>query len=121
LLIANTPELLTNLAASFVVEARRDPRGLGVLDEGSIPRGEYNFPEIVGLEDVERQILLDAAIVLFLEHNICFREPLGSQTFLVFPALINEKRPLINEIEIVDEVLLQKPAWHRRGVVGALD
>src|SRR5262249_55525387 len=40
------PELLNNLAASFVLEARRDPRGLGVLDEARVLRGDYGFPDL---------------------------------------------------------------------------
>src|SRR5207302_4128339 len=34
--------------------------------------------------------------------NICFRETLGTQTFLIFPSLINQKRPLLDEIETVE-------------------
>ena len=48
--------------------------------------------------------MLDAATVLFLEHNICFRESLGNQTFLIFPELINRKKPQIGEAETVDDV-----------------
>ena len=45
-----------------------------------------------------RTILLDAATLLFLEHHVCFREsdPNG-QSFLIFPELINLKRPLDEE------------------------
>ena len=38
------PELLNNLAASFVLEARRNPKGLGALDEGRVLKGEYRSP-----------------------------------------------------------------------------
>jgi hypothetical protein len=38
--------------------------------------------------------LLDAAILRFLQHNICFRETLGDETLLIFPGLIKQKRPL---------------------------
>jgi small GTP-binding protein len=96
------PDLLTNLASSFVLEARRNPRGLGVLEENRILRGEYSFPEIEDLSERERDILLDATTGLFLEHNICFRETLGNNTFLVFPALINQRRPLLQDIETTD-------------------
>jgi hypothetical protein len=39
--------------------------------------------------------LLDSAILLFLKHNVCFREtdPLGGSSYLVFPELINLKKP----------------------------
>ena len=73
-------------------EARRNPRGLGVLEESRLLAGDYPFPELHDLEEDEREILLDAAAVLFL-NNLCFRETFNQQTFLVFPSLINEKRP----------------------------
>jgi hypothetical protein len=99
-----TPDLLTNLTASFALEARRNPRGLGALDEADVLHGIYQFPELVSLVEEEQQTLLDAATVLFLEHNICFRETLGSRILLIFPALINEKRPIVEQLEIVDDV-----------------
>ena len=99
------PELLNNLAASFILEARRNPKGLGALDEAMVLHGEYEFPELTGLVAHEREILLDATTVLFLEHNICFREILGSRTLLVFPELINLKKlHTSDEIRTVDDV-----------------
>ncbi len=50
----------------------------------------------------EREILLDAAAVLFLNHNLCFREIFNQQTFLVFPSLINEKRPKDENITSIE-------------------
>ncbi len=90
------PELLNNLAASFVLEARRQQKGLGSLEEQRLLAGQYAFPELEKLDPAERDILLDSAVVLFLEHNVCFREtdPLTSQTYLIFPELINLKRPV---------------------------
>ena len=98
------PDLLANLAASLVLEARRNPKGLGALDEARVLRGEHEFPEFATLEKREQDVLLDAALVLFLEHNMCFRETLGEQTFLIFPALINQKRPALVDMETVDDV-----------------
>ena len=66
--------VLVNLASSIVLEARRNQRGLGVLEEARLLRGEYAFPELKDLSEKEQKILLDAATVLFLEHNLCFRE-----------------------------------------------
>ena len=65
------PDLLANLASSIVLEARRNPKGLGVLEEAKLLRGEYPFPELALLTEEEREILLDAAAVLFLPHNLC--------------------------------------------------
>jgi hypothetical protein len=40
-------------------------------------------------------VLLDSAALLFLEHNVCFREtdPLRMEPYLVFPEPINLKKP----------------------------
>lgn len=85
------PELLNNLAASFVLEARRNPKGLGSLEEKRLLAGEYQFRELDKLSAEERDVLLDSAALLFLEYNVCFREtdPLSNQSYLVFPELIN--------------------------------
>jgi WD40 repeat protein/GTPase SAR1 family protein len=91
------PEMLNNLAASFVLEARRNPKGLGALDEGRLLKGEFPFPELAGLGETDRQTLIDAAATLFLEHNTCFRETHESATYLIFPELINQKRPKIDD------------------------
>ena len=88
-----SPDILANLASSIVLEARRNSRGLGVLEEDRLLRGEYPFPELNTISKPEGIILLDATAVLFLERNLCFRETFNNQTFLVFPSLINEKRP----------------------------
>lgn len=89
------PELLNNLAASFVLEARREAKGLGSLVEQKLLAGGYAFPEMENVTKAERAILLDSAAALFLEHNVCFRETdLLGNAYLVFPELINLKRPL---------------------------
>jgi len=89
------PERLNNLASSFVLEARRNPKGLGALEERRLLAGGYDFPELRDLHEGERDVLLDSAALLFLEHNVCFREtdPLRMEPYLVFPELINLKKP----------------------------
>jgi WD40 repeat protein len=101
------PELLNNLAASFVLEARRNPRGLGSLEERLLHAGDYRFRELDGLTKQDRDTLIRATAQLFLQHNICFREtdPLGGQSYLIFPELINLKKPLAkDERTVVDGV-----------------
>ena len=101
------PELLNNLAASFVLEGRRNQRGLGSLEESRLLAGEYKFSELEKLAEDEKSILLESAVILFLEHNICFREtdPLNGRAYLVFPELINLKKPLIpDDIQTEDGV-----------------
>lgn len=90
------PERLNNLASSFVLEARRNPKGLGALEEKRLLAGVYDFPELKDLNNADRDVLLDSAALLFLEHNVCFREtdPLRIEPYLVFPELMNLKKPL---------------------------
>jgi len=109
------PELLNNLAASLILEARRNPRGLGALDERQLLSGDYRIPELGDISDEEGRILLDAAVLLVLEHNICFREtdPLTTQSYLVFPDLINLKKPAAT----ADEPLEEGPAYTVSGAV----
>jgi hypothetical protein len=100
------PERLNNLASSFVLEARRNPKGLGALEEKRLLTGGYAFPELKDLPEGDRDVLVDAATLLFLEHNVCFREtdPLRMEPYLVFPELINLKKPLEKEVPVEDSV-----------------
>ncbi len=102
------PDILVNLAASFVLEARGNPQGLGVLEEKKLLAGEYNFSDLKKIENTEeREVLLDSATLLFVKQNICFRESLDGalkRSLLVFPSLINEKRPKISNIITEDDV-----------------
>jgi small GTP-binding protein len=100
------PERLNNLASSFVLEARRNPKGLGALEEKRLLAGGYEFPELSDLHEAERDVLLDSAVLLFLEHNVCFREtdPLRMEPYLVFPELINLKKPPEDEQATEDGV-----------------
>ena len=54
---------------------------------------------------------MDSATVLFLEHNVCFREtdPLNGRAYLVFPELINLKKPVVEDDD---------PTRRRRGLHG---
>jgi WD40 repeat protein len=86
------PDLLINLASSIVLEARRNPDGLGALEEDRLRHGEYELPELEKLGERDRATLLDGALALFLQRALCFRERLGRQTFLIFPALVRSGR-----------------------------
>lgn len=94
-----SPELLNNIAASMILEARRDYHGLGALDEKRLLMGGYTIPELDGLKIREREILLDSATVLFLKSHVCFRELGPGTTFLIFPTLINVKKPVSEDRE----------------------
>ncbi|HEV3455565.1 MAG TPA: TIR domain-containing protein [Thermoanaerobaculia bacterium] len=99
-----TPELLNNLAASLILEARANPKGLGALDEERARRGDYPFAELAGLAADEQETLLDSAMVLFLDHNLCFRESVSEGTLLVFPALINLKKPILDQTPTAEDM-----------------
>jgi small GTP-binding protein len=98
------PDALINLTASIVLEARRNPRGLGALREADLLEGRVDLPELAGLEPGDRAVLLDAATALFLEHNVCFRERLGADTLLVFPSLIHQVKPESDPTDFVEDV-----------------
>jgi small GTP-binding protein len=100
------PERLNNLASSFVLEARRNLKGLGALEEKRLLAGGYEFPELKDLSESDRDVLLDSAALLFLEHNVCFREtdPLRMEPYLVFPELINLKKPVEDDVAVEDGV-----------------
>ena len=99
-----TPELLVTLASSIVLLADKHPRELGAVSETELLQGQYPFDELKGLSPAESQILLDAAILRFLGHNICFRETLGDETLLIFPGLIKQKRPLQDDLPATDDI-----------------
>lgn len=98
------PDLLVTLASSIVLLADKNPRELGAVGETDLLNGKYPFEELKGLDTPEQQILLDAAILRFLQHNICFRETLGNDTLLIFPGLIKQKRPLQDDLPATDDI-----------------
>ena len=99
-----SPDLLVNLVSSIILQASRHPRSLGALNETTLLNGGYPFAELEALSRIEQKTLSDAAILRFLEHNICFRETLGPENLLIFPGLIRQKRPLFDDIETTDDV-----------------
>jgi hypothetical protein len=96
-------DLLVNLASSVVLEARRHERGLGMVDEGRLLAGDYALPELSDLGPDQQRLLLDETVRLFLRRNLCFRETVNGNTNLVFPSLINEKRPAAS-VALIDDV-----------------
>ncbi|HEX7318697.1 MAG TPA: TIR domain-containing protein [Pyrinomonadaceae bacterium] len=98
------PDLLVTLASSIVFLADKNPRELGAVSETELLRGMYPFDELAGLAPAEGQVLLDAAVLRFLQHNICFRETLNEENLLIFPALIKQKRPLRDDLPATDDI-----------------
>lgn len=99
-----TPELLVNLASSIMLRADRDPHELGTVNETELLQDTYPFDELKDLDLPEREVLLDAAVHRFVEHNVCFREKLYDETLLIFPGLIKQKRPLRDDFHSTDDM-----------------
>ncbi len=99
-----SPDLLVNLVSSIILQANRHPRNLGSLNETTLLNGGYPFAELETLSGAEQETLSDAAILRFVEHNICFRETLGAENLLIFPGLIQQKRPLFDDFDTIDDV-----------------
>jgi len=90
------PELMNNLAASMVLEARRNPRGLGAVEESRLFDNSYRFRELEKLSEEDKELLLDGTIEAFLSNRLsyrCFREHAGEVKLLIFPDLMNLKKP----------------------------
>jgi len=99
------PDVLINLTASYLLKAQANEKGLGALDESRALRNDYKFQEVENLSEDERDILLNAATELFLDRNICFRESVDNQTFLIFPSLIADRPPrMIEDTELIEDV-----------------
>src|SRR5947209_11030516 len=97
--------MLINLASSFLLKAQANEKGLGSLEEARALHNGYSFQEVEALGEDERYTLLNATVELFLSRNICFRESVDGQTFLIFPSLILERPPRLAEnIEIVEDI-----------------
>ena len=58
------PERLNNLASSFVLEARRNPKGLGAVEEKRLLAGGYDFPEI-------RDLIKPTAMCCWIQQRCC--------------------------------------------------
>jgi WD40 repeat protein len=97
------PELVNNLASSYIIKARQHENGLGVLEEDLLLTGKYDFPELGKMDKDKQVLLIDATTTLFIEHNLCFRTTLGRKSLLVFPALINERRLTKNADSEIEE------------------
>ena len=90
------PELMNNLAASMVLEARRNPKGLGAVEETRLFDNSYRFRELEKLSEQDKELLLDGTIEAFLSNRLsyrCFREHAGEIRLLIFPDLMNLKKP----------------------------
>jgi len=91
------PALFDELAASFVGHARKNDRGLGALDEDRVLSRDYDFEELNGLTDSQKDLLVQSVRVAFVEGRLavrCHRELVGSTRLMIFPELVTLKRPI---------------------------
>ena len=98
------PELLPSVASSIFLHADKHPRELGAINQTELLQGKYPIEEFKGLEQEEQQVLLDATVVRFLEHSLCFRGTLENDNLLIFPSLIKQKRPLQDDVASTDDI-----------------
>jgi small GTP-binding protein len=99
------PDILINLAGSYMLKGQSDEKGLGALEELRALRNEYKFPEVEHISAEERDTLLNAVTELFLNRNICFRESIDNQTYLIFPSLILDRPPHMSEdADLVEDI-----------------
>jgi len=90
------PALFDELAASFVGHARNNQSGLGALDDDLVLSGGYEFKELNGFTDSQKDLLVQSVRVAFVEGRLavrCQRELIGTRKLLVFPELVTLKRP----------------------------
>jgi len=90
------PELLVNLVSSIVSQADKHPKELGELSESPANSRKILIPPNLKLfHQLNSSYWSIPQLVRFIGHNICFRETLGSDTLLIFPALIKPKKDLL--------------------------
>ena len=77
-------------ASAIIRAARKNPDGLGIIDETKLLSGEFEFEDLPRIKnaDVERA-LLHAVVELLLAKEVAIRET-GQ---FVFPSKFNRKRP----------------------------
>lgn len=100
--VLSEPELLDNLASSIVLEARKNPEGLGALDEAELLDGQYPLQELSRLDTHDSRILIEAATNRFVRSTVCFRASNGNRTFLVFPSMINQTSAKLDDARFED-------------------
>jgi hypothetical protein len=98
------PDMLMSIASSLVLEARRNERGLGAIDERRALRTLYEFEEYGHISESDARVITNFAVYTFVKSNVCFRESFGVNELLVFPSLINQRKPTTDDIKVVEDV-----------------
>ena len=100
-LVLLAPELPVNLAASITLLARNNARGLGSIRENEV-FSDFSAPELARLSREDIRELIETAIAMFLQRNLCFREIIGSDQLLIFPSLIHGPVPILTQTAVLE-------------------
>jgi hypothetical protein len=79
--------VIERYAASLIVAARNNPRGVPALETSELGSPSISLPGMTGEDRVPRgqeRIVLEAVVELMIEHGLCFRH----EGLLVFPTLL---------------------------------
>lgn len=79
--------VIERYAASLIVSARNNPRGVPALETSELGSPGISLPGMTGGDRVPRgqeRIVLEAVVELMIEHGLCFRH----EGLLVFPTLL---------------------------------
>lgn len=79
--------VIERYAASLIVAARDNPRGVPALETSELGSPNISLPGMTGEDRVPRgqeRIVLEAVVELMIEHGLCFRH----EGLLVFPTLL---------------------------------
>jgi hypothetical protein len=88
------PELLDTYASALVNAARREPDGLGSIDEAVVYAGTFSIPTDERISDSEQEKLLLIAMVQdLLSYEIALREQGEEGPYLVFPSESTRENP----------------------------
>lgn len=98
-LVVFDPNLISELASSLMLEARQNLMGLGALDEAKL---HDNLPAIGN--PVERTILLETVLNTLMDNNLCIRMHSGTKSLLVFPQLMQQRRPVGGDHEFQEDI-----------------
>jgi WD40 repeat protein/DNA-directed RNA polymerase subunit RPC12/RpoP len=82
-------ELLDNYASAMASAARKQPDGLGFLEEQAAREGKFDFGSLKRIKTDEEPIILQAVIELFVTKELAVLE----EGKLIFPSQLNRELP----------------------------
>jgi small GTP-binding protein len=89
------PELLDNYASAMAIAARKQPDGLGCLEEQAAREGKFNFGSLEREAENEERIILQSVVELFITKELAILD----EGKLVFPSQFNRELPKYPDVE----------------------